>query len=146
MRDMTPDELARMYPQYRCSFCGCTNLIGGPRGGIMQNCRCTKCGATFNLVAPDSNFIARDKRGSAHVPPIGQVINEPPAVLSIWTIYKRPADFPQGFIARRFELDKPTSDTRTAFTIDEIRSLIPPGLYRIPRHANDDPCIVEVWI
>jgi hypothetical protein len=34
----------------------------------------------------------------------------------------------------------------TADTLDEIRKHIPPGLYCLPRYADDDANIVFVWL
>jgi hypothetical protein len=66
--------------------------------------------------------------------------------LFIWTIYDHPSDFPDKFVARCFHYDKPTEAFLLADTLDEIRRLIPQGLYRLDRQPNDDPVIVETWI
>lgn len=66
--------------------------------------------------------------------------------LSIWTVYCRPRDYPSGYIARRFILDKPTGETVTGETLEAVRERLPWGLYRMERAPEDDPVIVEVWI
>lgn len=72
--------------------------------------------------------------------------------LPIWTIYDHPKDHPDSFVARLWivELDAKliiaTSDMFVASTLEELRSLLPPGLNRIPRYASDDPIIIEAWL
>lgn len=75
------------------------------------------------------------------------------AVLSMWTVYQRPRDFPKvEYLARRWEVvdgvahGVPTRDVRTARTLEGIRESLPPGLCRIERGASDDLAIVEVWL
>lgn len=75
------------------------------------------------------------------------------AILDLWTIYERPKDYPEGYVARRFEVGvgvhSPTNQIITADSLDEIRELLldaHPGLYRIPRSPEDEPQIVEVWV
>lgn len=71
-------------------------------------------------------------------------------VLSQWVIYNSPRDYPGKFVVRRWEIRPgipiPTSDVGTADTLEEIRRMIPSGLYRLPRFDEDEPQIVEVWI
>jgi len=66
--------------------------------------------------------------------------------LELWTIYKHPLDYPNEFVARKFILDKPTSEIKTSDTIETLRLLLPMGLTRIERNPGDDPVIVETWI
>ena len=69
--------------------------------------------------------------------------------LSIWAVYDHPNDYPDGFVARRFETDaggSATSDMFTASSLHELRSLLPPGLVCLSRAERDDPHIVEVWM
>lgn len=73
------------------------------------------------------------------------------AVMSLWTVYKHPKDFPRHFVARRFLIIRigecpPTDDVVIGDTIDDVRAKLPPGLYRVDRQATDDPKIVEVWL
>jgi hypothetical protein len=81
-------------------------------------------------------------------------------VLNIWTVYKHPRDYPDQYVARRFEVGgaptdvrllhaaapSPTNDMFVADTLREVRALLPPGLFRMPRQESDDPVIVEVWL
>jgi hypothetical protein len=65
--------------------------------------------------------------------------------LPIITVYARPEDYPDKFVARLFDLDKPTNLAAVADTYEEIMEAIPPQMSRIARSENDDPCIVETW-
>ena len=69
----------------------------------------------------------------------------PADALSIWCVYDSPTDYPGKFVARRFTLDQPTTDVVVANTLQQVRRLIPSGLYRIERQRGDDPKIVETW-
>lgn len=74
----------------------------------------------------------------------------PRDLLSIWTVYDHPRDYPASFVARRSEVIdgvvQVTADMFVADTLDELRALLPPGLYRLPRFPGDQPHIVEVWL
>ena len=66
--------------------------------------------------------------------------------LSLWTIYEKPLDHPDGFIARRFESDAPTEDTLTG-ELDEIRTTLErAGMIKFMRNEEDEPQIVETWV
>ena len=70
--------------------------------------------------------------------------------LSMWVIYDRPRDYPDGPIARRWEIGvgsaRPTSEA-IAGPLDMLRrhfhSL---GLTVLARDPTDEPQIVESWI
>jgi len=70
--------------------------------------------------------------------------------LEIWTVYDRPLDYPASFVARKSVVGASivtvTHEMFTADTLDELRALLPQGLYRVHRFAQDDPNIVEVWL
>ena len=66
--------------------------------------------------------------------------------LAIWTIYDHPLDYSSGFIARKFELDQPTSETVTGTTLQGVREQLPLGLTRIARDNMDHPSVVESWL
>ena len=61
-------------------------------------------------------------------------------------IYDHPTDYPDKFIARLWDCDIPTNIMATADTLEELRAKIPSTMVRMNRDAQDDPCIVEVWI
>jgi hypothetical protein len=68
-------------------------------------------------------------------------------MLSMWTIYDHPTDYPDHFVARRFELDKPTSQILLCETLEPIRdALAGAGLICFMRDPSDDPKIVETWM
>ncbi len=66
--------------------------------------------------------------------------------LFIWTIFDHPLDYSSGFIARKFKLDQPTSDTLTDDTLEGLRAKLPIGLTCISRDKNDHPSVVESWL
>jgi len=66
--------------------------------------------------------------------------------LSLWTVYDSPSDYPGRFVARRFELNRPTRLVLVASSLEGVRRLLPPGLYCLPRLPGDEPHIVEVWL
>ena len=90
-----------------------------------------------------------------------------PSALLFWTVYQHPADFPNSWVVRpswynglgagaERQTPKPgevfTSHHELQFgpfgigpTLEQVRLLIPPGLYRMPRQPDDDPAIYEVW-
>jgi len=67
-----------------------------------------------------------------------------------WTIYDRPKDYPDQFVARCWRISpgklQPTGDMFTGDTLDEVRALLPYGLVRVTRYPDDDPKIVETWL
>jgi hypothetical protein len=69
--------------------------------------------------------------------------------LTIWTIYDRPKDHPDGFIARRFNVGP--SVMRTEHTIagdlEDLREgFWKAGLMKVSRQDGDEPQIVESWV
>lgn len=70
--------------------------------------------------------------------------------LKVWTVYERPTDYPNGFVARLHLAGAHASGPTTAAffgpTLDSVRAQLPPGLVRLDRHACDKPQIVEVWL
>lgn len=68
--------------------------------------------------------------------------------LGMWTVYERPSDYPEGYVARLFKLDQPQDRAMYAPTLTEIREKIDaahPGLFCMPRQPGDESQIVEVW-
>jgi hypothetical protein len=70
--------------------------------------------------------------------------------MSQWVIYEHPRDYPYQYVMRRWDIRggsmMATDETAFAGTLEEIRDKVPAGLYRLARFAEDDPCIVEVWL
>jgi hypothetical protein len=77
--------------------------------------------------------------------------NYRPDDLPMWAIYRRPRDYPDGYVARlwlirrRTEVPLPTNVIVTAPTLAGVRAKLPPGLVCLPRQPGDDPKIVETW-
>jgi hypothetical protein len=73
-------------------------------------------------------------------------------VLSLWTVYDHPKDYPDGFIARRFETGggKPdavaTADVVTGDLATIRESMTMCGLHRMARAPSDQSKIVETWM
>jgi hypothetical protein len=74
-------------------------------------------------------------------------VSEP---LAIWTIYKRPKDFPNHFVVRRWTIEggaePKANECRLADSLYEARKLVPPQATRMDRFPEDDPVIVESWL
>lgn len=66
--------------------------------------------------------------------------------LPLICIYEKPKDYPSGYVARVFDLNRPTLLYWTGDTITRVRDAIPPEMHRIPRSQGDDPAIRETWI
>lgn len=66
-----------------------------------------------------------------------------------YVIYEKPADFPEHFVVRCWLISRqgpvPTDRVWKAPTLESARTVVPDGFYRLPRFADDDPVIVEVW-
>lgn len=69
------------------------------------------------------------------------------AKVPIITIYTSPEDYPDKFVARLWDLDKPTPYIAVADTMDAARAAVPTEVM-IPfqRDPRDDACITETWI
>jgi hypothetical protein len=74
-------------------------------------------------------------------------------VVSMWTIYRRPRDYPEGYIARAHEAGKggsvPTDMTirGDSDSLQMLRTVFAEaGLTCLTRSPQDDPNIVEVWL
>ena len=70
--------------------------------------------------------------------------------LTMWTVYRYPRDYPDSWVARRIIIKANktlmTNDMFIAPSLDEVRALLPRGLYRLDRLRQDDPVIAEVWL
>ncbi len=75
--------------------------------------------------------------------------------LSIWTIYRKPFDYPDKFVARRFVVaagvSGPTDDVLTADRQQDLFTAVRERLagegvkgYWLPRQPGDDPAIQGV--
>jgi hypothetical protein len=71
--------------------------------------------------------------------------------LAIWTVYNRPDDYPDGYIARMFEAAPggTTTPTDMALTgeLDGIRQVLAKARHiRLDRKPDDAPQVVESWL
>lgn len=80
----------------------------------------------------------------------GRNIAAKPDDMSIYTVYERPRDYPNGFVVRRHVVRPgvsiPAQVVGTAPSLAAARNLIPSGLTRQPRDPKDEPQIVESWL
>lgn len=67
-------------------------------------------------------------------------------MLSLYTIYFNPADFPNRFVVRRFELDQPKEILIVCHDLDTARKALPAGLIRTIRHPDDHISVIETWL
>ena len=72
--------------------------------------------------------------------------------LAMWTIYDRPFDFPNMYVARKFVIGRGARPQATDHTIvgDDLEPIRAgfrrAGLTCLPRADADDPKIIEVWL
>ena len=71
--------------------------------------------------------------------------------LCIWVVYEHPSDFPEWYVARRWELgsagEVKTDETIMGRLLSEVRARLESrGLTMIPRFLEDDPVILECWL
>lgn len=76
--------------------------------------------------------------------------------ITFWVIYDRPKDYPHGCVlraqwAKRTVPNEPPAvlaDTICwyAATVEELHTILPPGVVRVGPAPDDDPCIAEVWM
>jgi hypothetical protein len=72
-------------------------------------------------------------------------------ILSLWSIYDHPKDFPDDFAARLFHVDKngshPTEKVMVGSSLNQIRAAMQcAGLTCLMRNQEDPPHLVETWI
>lgn len=61
-------------------------------------------------------------------------------------IYEKPKDFPNNYIARLWDTNKPTNIAVVRDTLEELREVIPNHMVKFDRNIDDDKVIVEVWV
>lgn len=71
--------------------------------------------------------------------------------LLVWVVYCNPSDYPNKYVVRVHQAmnDGTVEVSKNAWVRDslaEVRSLVPWGLFCMPRDPNDDPSIVESWL
>lgn len=113
------------------------------------------------LIISDLHFTKWCSSPSIHVPRhmygFGLLLNtlqrNEMNAISVWTVYKRPDDYPNHYIARRFEIRSGelhhTDQVIVADTITAVRRHL--EQYHLsgtvmPRGENDAPNVVETWL
>lgn len=72
--------------------------------------------------------------------------------MSMWVVYDHPLDWPDWWVARRWDIMKGDNEPAASGamfmnrTLEGLREALPPGLYCLPRFADDDPAVYEVWL
>ena len=70
--------------------------------------------------------------------------------LMVYAVYYKPKDYPNGYIARRYEIRpneaRPSEDAFHSNSLEGIREQMPEGLFCLARTPNDHPSVVEVWL
>lgn len=74
--------------------------------------------------------------------------------MELWTIYSKPNDFPEHYVARRLLINAHgavfvAASALVSAELEHLRAELArlrPGLHRVERQADDDPVIVEVWL
>jgi len=61
-------------------------------------------------------------------------------------IYERPIDYPEHYVARLWDTDKPSCIIMVSPTYEELRNKMPKGMINIKRSQIDDERIYETWI
>ena len=67
-------------------------------------------------------------------------------MIPLFTVYDHPTDFPDHYVVRVFDGDRPTSLYRVAETLEDVRAFLPDDVCRLERRPEDDPRILEVWV
>lgn len=73
------------------------------------------------------------------------------SVLTMWTVYEHPYDYPDKCVARRWQIGGKgellrTDSVMVADSLEPIRAELEAwGLYCMPRAPGDEPQIVETW-
>lgn len=72
--------------------------------------------------------------------------------LAMWTVYDRPLDYPDKFVARRFDVDdggyRPSGSIIIAPDLETLRNILEFELHLtcLSRSPEDEPQIVETWL
>lgn len=67
--------------------------------------------------------------------------------MPIITIFNSPTGYPGKYVARVFDVGKPTNLAAVAGTYEDLLEAIPTRqMVRLERNPNDDPVIVETWV
>jgi hypothetical protein len=119
---------------------------------------CTNCKGDFFLVLPipltEMVITMRDftklHKGCAKHYSESEIKHLTKKNMNTYTIYNSPTDYPNTYVARRFEIEN-VPIAKEVFMVDtdldKIRTkLSEMGLFKIPRDESDDEKIVETWL
>lgn len=69
-------------------------------------------------------------------------------MVSIWTVYGNPSDYPGKFVARKFIGETMTNEMLVFDDLERLRDVMQFefGLVKLMRHPTDDPVILETWL
>lgn len=71
----------------------------------------------------------------------------PKATLTMWTIYRNPADCPGSWVVRAHDVPGgPREFCEVCSSLKDAHRRIPFGLVRVNRFPEDEPQIVETWM
>ncbi len=69
------------------------------------------------------------------------------STMPIITVFKNPTDYPDKYVARVFDITRPTNLAAVADTYEELLEAIPTRqMVRLERSPKDDPVVVETWV
>lgn len=87
---------------------------------------------------------------SIHSGEEGFYADAPEDTLVMFIVYKHPEDFPNQFVARRWEIGRGTAQPTPFFvardSLYDLHAALPRSLVMMPRMPGDDPAIQEVWL
>ena len=67
--------------------------------------------------------------------------------LTMRVVYDHPSDFPDRYVARLWEGEKPTSNVKVSRDVEKIRRhLAGMGMVKLMRSPEEDPVIMEFWL
>lgn len=84
---------------------------------------------------------------SVFIKDFSEVIQRQTLIMPIIAVYKKPVDMPdKAFVARLFDVNKPTMFCASGETLDEVRRAIPETMTRFARDDSDPRNLVELWL
>lgn len=66
--------------------------------------------------------------------------------LPLITIYHGPDDYPDKYVARLWDLDRPTRYVAVAESLEKIQETVPKNMLLLGRRPEDDPCVLEAYV
>lgn len=66
--------------------------------------------------------------------------------LPLITIYRRPEDYPDNYVARLYDLQQPTPYIVLGSDLADIKRKLPPAMLPVSRSHDDPPAVVVSYI